>query len=69
VPGFEEALVPRDAPLSYLAKAAFHAYLALVKSLGQPIPEIAQETDLKGGEALDIVHETAGGLFPGLRQE
>jgi hypothetical protein len=69
VPGFEEALVPRDAPLSDLAKAAFHAYLALVKSLGQPIPEIAQETDLKGGEALDIVHETAGGLYPGLRQE
>jgi hypothetical protein len=69
VPEFEETLVPRDAPLSDLARAIFHAYLALVKSLGQSVPEVAQETDLKGGEALDIVHETAGDLFPGLRQE
>jgi hypothetical protein len=34
------------------------------KDLSNPIP-----AEVKGGEALDIVHETAGGLFPGLRQE
>jgi hypothetical protein len=69
VPAFEEDLLPREAPLSELAKAAFHAYLALVKALGQPVPEVDRDADLEGGEALDIVHETAGGLFPGLRQD
>jgi hypothetical protein len=32
------------------------------------MPEIPQDADLKGGEALEIVHETAGDLLPGLRQ-
>ena len=41
VPEFEENLVPREAPLSDLAKAVFHAYLALVKALGQPVAEVA----------------------------
>jgi phospholipase C len=67
VPEFDEALVPRDAPLSPLAKAVFHGYLALVKSLGASAPDVDEGADLKGGEALDIVHETAGDVFPGLR--
>jgi hypothetical protein len=68
VPEFDEALVPRDAPLSPLVKAAFHGYLALVKGLGASVPDVDDDADLKGGEALEIVHETAGDVFPGLRQ-
>lgn len=67
VPAFRESLVPRDAPLSPLAKALFHGYLALAGQLGRTVPEIKQDADLTGGQALDIVHETASGLFPGLK--
>jgi hypothetical protein len=68
VPDFDEDLVPRDTPLGPLPSAMFRAYLALVKQLGVTVPEIPEDAELKGGEALDIVHETAGDLFPGLRQ-
>jgi phospholipase C len=67
VPEFKEDLVPRDEPLSPLATAIFQGYLALVKGLGASAPEVKEDADLTGGEALDIVHDTAGDLFPGLR--
>ena len=68
VPEFDESLVPRDAPLSPLAAAVFRGYLALIHELGESVPEISEDAELKGGEALEIVHETAGDVFPGLRQ-
>ncbi|MET7991479.1 alkaline phosphatase family protein [Amycolatopsis sp. NPDC005232] len=67
VPEFRESLVPVGAPLSPLAKALFQGYLALTKQLGQAVPDIPGDAELSGGQALDIVHETAGDLFPGLR--
>ena len=67
VPEFDEDLVPRDAPLTPLATALFQGYLTLVKSLGASVPDVDEDAELRGGEALDIVHETAGDLFPGLR--
>ena len=67
VPEFDEDLVPRDAPLPPLAAALFQGYLALVKNLGASVPDVDESAELRGGEALDIVHETAGDVFPGLR--
>ena len=67
VPEFHESLVPRDTPLSPLANAMFHGYLALAAELGLTVPDLAQDADLTGSEAMAIVHETAGRLFPGLR--
>jgi phospholipase C len=68
VPEFNESLVPLDAPLSPLAAAALHGYLALMSALGVTVPEVKEESQLHGREALAIVHETAGDLFPRLRQ-
>ncbi|MFJ6630902.1 alkaline phosphatase family protein [Streptomyces sp. NPDC091376] len=67
VPGFDQALVPPDAPLTPLATAMFHGYLALVEQLGATVPVIDEGAELKGQEAMAIVHESAHTLFPGLR--
>jgi hypothetical protein len=45
----------------------FHGYLALADQLGQPTPSIPEDADLSGGQALDIVDDTAHHLFPALR--
>src|SRR5262249_56544039 len=67
VPEFNEALVPLDAPLSPLASALFHGYLALMTKQGVTVPTFEAGAPINGGEALAIVRETAGDLFPGLR--
>ncbi|MFF8359615.1 alkaline phosphatase family protein [Streptomyces chartreusis] len=67
VPEFNQDMVPPEAPLNPLATAMFHGYLALVEQLGATVPTISDEARLKGREAMEIVHETAHTLFPGLR--
>jgi len=67
LPEFNESLVPLDAPLSPLAAAAFHGYLALMSGLGAKVPDVKEGTELRGREALALVHDTAGDLFPRLR--
>ena len=58
----------RDAPLSPLAVAAFHGYMALMSGLGVKVPEEEDDQPLQGREALAMVHETAGELFPRLHR-
>ena len=67
VPEFDVALVPLDAPLGPLGKALFFAYLALGKSVGQSVPDIAPDADIKGAEAIAIIRDEFGHTFPGLR--
>lgn len=67
VPGFDEPLLPLDAPLSPLGQAFAMGSLALVKQLGQAVPDIRHPGDLQGRDAIGLVHEAVGRLFPGLR--
>jgi phospholipase C len=67
MPIFGQSMVPLDAPLSRLAQAAT-GFLELVKQLGQTVPEIEDPAKLKGSEAIELVHEAAGHLFPGLQR-
>ncbi|MEU1188428.1 alkaline phosphatase family protein [Streptomyces sp. NPDC005859] len=67
VPEFDQALVPPEAPLSPLATAMFHGYLALAEQLGAAVPVVDDKAPLRGQDATAIVHETAHTLFPGLR--
>jgi hypothetical protein len=53
---------------SLRSQTPFHGYLARAKGLGESVPDVDEDADLKGGEALDIVHETAEDIFPGIRQ-
>jgi len=68
VPAFDESLVPLDQPLAPLAAALFHGYLALMGRFGIAAPALPEGAPINGREALAIVHETAGDLFPGLGQ-
>jgi phospholipase C len=67
VPAFDQSVLPLDAPLSPLAQAVTMGFLELVKQLGQTVPKI-DPAKLKGGEAIKLVHETLGHLFPGLQR-
>jgi hypothetical protein len=67
VPEFDQALLPSDTPLAPLATAVLHSYLALAKEMGVAVPVLDPGAEMKGGDALGIVHETAWDLFPGLR--
>ena len=66
VPRFDEAFVP-DAPLSALGKALFFGCLALGKELGQAVPDIGHDADIKQGEAIATIGDLFGHMFPSLQ--
>jgi phospholipase C len=66
VPEFDVALLP-DAPMSPLPRAIFFACLGLGKALGQSVPDIPEDTDMKGGDAVAMVREMFFKVFPGLQ--
>jgi phospholipase C len=67
VPGFDTKVVPPDAPLSGLGRALFLGLLALGKEIGQPVPDIAPDTVPTGREAVAIMLDLFGHMFPNLR--
>ena len=67
VPRFDEALVPADASLSALGKALFFGCLALGKELGQAVPDIGKDADIKRGEGIATIDDLFGHMFPGLQ--
>jgi phospholipase C len=64
---FDTALLPPNQPLSVLGKALLHAALEYEKFLGAHVPTISPDTEMTGAQALDLMRNTAFGLFPGLR--
>jgi hypothetical protein len=69
VPKFDVALVPPNAPLAPLPKAIFFACLALGKALGVGAPDIAEDADIKGGEAVATIRDMFGHIFPELQHQ
>jgi phospholipase C len=67
VPAFDEALVPSNAPLTLLARHILFGILALAKELGQTVPDISEDADIRAAEALEILRDVAGHLFPRLQ--
>jgi phospholipase C len=67
VPGFDTKVVPPDAPLSGHGRALFLGLLALGKEIGQPVPDIAPDTVPTGREAVAIMLDLFGHMFPNLR--
>ena len=67
VPEFDVAVVPLNAPLGPLAKGLFFGLLALGKELGQPVPDIKPEDEVNGAEAISIMRDEFGHMFPGLQ--
>jgi len=67
VPAFDVALLPPDAPLAPLPRAIFFACLGLGKALGQSVPDISPDADIKGGAAVATIRDMFGHIFPNLQ--
>jgi phospholipase C len=66
VPAFDENLVPLQAPLGPLAGALFFGFLAYGKHLGQNMPDFSPDNPPNGAEALVIMRDLFGHLYPNL---
>jgi phospholipase C len=67
VPSFDIRVVPPDAPLSGLGRALFFGLLALAKEIGQTLPDIAPDTAPTGSEAVAVMRDLFGHMFPNLQ--
>lgn len=68
VPAFDVSLARSDAPMSGLQKGALFTLVAMGKRLGHAVPEIEVDAEIKGAEAIEMISELFGHLFPGLRE-
>jgi phospholipase C len=67
VPPFDPARVSLEARLKGLSKAACFPVLALAKRLGLPAPGIDQDEAICRADAIALISEVSGDMFPGLR--
>jgi phospholipase C len=69
VPELGGPVVPPDAPISSLQKGALFTLVAMGRNLGHAVPDIREEAEIKGAEAITMIGDLFGRLFPGLRDE
>jgi hypothetical protein len=67
VPPFDPARVSLEARLKGLAKAACFPALALAKRLGLPAPDVDQDEAICRADALALLSDVFGEMFPGLQ--
>ncbi len=67
VPPFDPARVSREARLKGLSKAACFPVLALAKRLGLPAPDLDQDEAICRADAMALIGDCFGHMFPGLR--
>jgi hypothetical protein len=58
-----------DAPLNPLPRVIFFVCLGLGKALGQTVPDIPKDTDMKGADAVTMIREMFFQVFPGLQSK
>ena len=66
VPPFSPARVRLEARLKGLCKAACFPVLALAKDMGLPAPDIDQDEAIGRADAIGLINEVFGHMFPGL---
>src|SRR5487761_165968 len=66
VPPFDPARVSLEARLKGLCKAACFPVLALAKDMGLPAPDIDQDEAIGRADAIALIDEVFGHMFPGL---
>jgi phospholipase C len=67
VPRPDAALLAADVPLRPMARAALSGLFALGKEIGRAVPDTFHE-GIKSGEAISMLRDTFGHVFPGLRE-
>jgi phospholipase C len=66
VPPFSPARVPLEARLKGLCKAACFPVLALAQDMGLPAPDVDQDEAIARADAIALIDEVFGHMFPGL---
>jgi phospholipase C len=66
VPAFDQSVVPLDKPLTAMQKGGIFALLALGKDLGHTVPQLPLDTEVSGAEAIAMLGDLFGHLFPNL---
>jgi hypothetical protein len=69
VPPFNPAHVSLEARLKGLCKATCFPVLALAKHMGLPAPDIDQDEAIARADAIALVDEVFGHMFPGLHAD
>lgn len=72
MPPFDPAQISPEARLRTLPRAAFFAVLELArqrKDRGAGAPEYQQDVDICHADAMTIIVDAFGHMFPGLRSE
>jgi phospholipase C len=69
VPAFSPARMSLDARLKGLSKAACFPVLALAQHLGLPAPDVNEDEALCRADAVAMISEVSGQMFPGLHAE
>ena len=69
VPAFSPARVPLEARLKGLCKAACFPVLVLAKDMGLPAPDINQDEAIGRADAIALIDEVFGHMFPGLHAD
>ena len=69
MPAFSPARVSLEARLKGLSKAACFPVLALAKHLGLPAPDINEDEAICRADAVALISEVFGHMFPGLHAE
>jgi len=67
VASFDVARLGGDIPLRPMARAALSGLFALGKELGHAVPDTFHK-GIRSGEAISMLHDTFGHVFPGLHQ-
>jgi len=68
VPAFDPARMSLDARLKGLSKAACFPVLALAKHLGLPAPDIGEDEAICRADAIALLNDVFGHMFPGLHE-
>jgi phospholipase C len=68
VPDFDVSQVPVNGPASALQRGGLFTLVALGKKLGHAVPELEQDAEIKGAEAVEMISDLFGHLFPGLQE-
>jgi phospholipase C len=66
VPPFSPARVPLEARLKGLCKAVCFPVLALAQDMGLPAPDVDQDEAMARADAIALIDEVFGHMFPGL---
>jgi phospholipase C len=66
VPPFVPARISLEARLKGLSRAACFPVLALAKNLGLPAPDIGEDEAMARADAMELIDDVFGDMFPGL---